>query len=257
MKYLLLILFWSFQCQAALEKIKLLLPTDRTIYESTIYHFGGEETFLRRFYEGNGKNIEKTVDAILATLDFREKYQLFEKEVTYSDIEQEISSSWCSRYPGYSLDGHAIGYTQLSRLNPKELLSKYSEDQIEQFYVKWLEIGLALQRGTEIDGVYEVYDLKGLGIRQFSKTNINLVKKLISIALKHYPEHLAIGSIVNMPRVGRIAWGLVSKILDSDTKLKIRMIDREVESNLIDLFGSEQKYRDVMKSMNSEPNLYQ
>lgn len=104
--------------------------------------------------------------------------------------------------------------------------SKRDIDEITKFIVWCLEEACARCCEEVIDNLCIVFDLA-----EFSTNNLDyqLIKNIIWLLGKHYPERLGVCLIMNAPTIFSTVWPVIRQWLDEKTSQKVFFVSSEEE----------------------------
>ena len=211
------------ELRAALDD-ELSLPTSARMLEA----FGGIEHCLSRFLEARASNVTEAAAMFQATACFRRENGLDGGDALpqlSDDLKERMESIWPGAYSGFSADNSPVMFFRFGSVDLRRAMDTATEEEIRQFYLHWMERGLALQKEgstraaavagtTTADsdgdggdatalscrrGMIEVYDAGGLAVSSVYIPGIRLFARVLGLGQDHYPQNLRKCFIVNAP----------------------------------------------------------
>lgn len=219
----------------------------------TIERFGGDRCCLYRFLKAKSWNVELAEKKLRKTIEWR-------TQVGANNIQQDqhaekifsfMKPHWPEKIIGTSLQGNPISYFDLAQAIQTCQMDLWIEENVQSFYVTWMENSLQLQRdgrqrhgplgaGNNMPSCIVVYNLKDLKLSHVMKcvSGLKSFVKILGIIEEHYPENLHKAVIVNVPCVFyRCVWPLVQQGLDKNTLNNIHLTEGEGRSLLTEVLG--------------------
>ena len=219
----------------------------------TVEAFGGPAHCATRFLglHGSAKKAKKKFDATAA---WRKECAVDRINETAAETVERIHPSWSGRWIGWNPDGSPVQIWRVGAMRPKQFTSDFSENEITQFYIHYMEQGLSMQRARGMTQTIEIYDLAGVKSSQVHIGPLNLLSRVLSIGQKHYPENLRKAYVINAPGFFQAGFACVEPVLGSATRSKLRVSQGDLRSELEVLLGNELTR---MLDPSSEPSLSQ
>lgn len=127
-----------------------------------------------------------------------------------------------------------VGTLLTKAADPARLLA---ERRFRAFYIYWMETSLRHQRATGQKKTIEVYDLKGLSFSQLYMPGLRMLARTLKIGQSYYMESLHRCVVINTPRVFKMAWSLISSVLNERTRAKTLFFSDDGADFLQELMG--------------------
>ena len=220
--------------------------------------YGDRDRVLLNFLRaGDVKyDIQLAVRRLRATLDFRREMGLdaWNASGAGDSLQKAIDADvvrehWPFAYPGRATDGCVIQFARVANVDPKHLMSTFSEERLRQYIIMWYERAVQLQResteatGATCPGTYDVYDLSGLRLGQFDLRALRGISRVIKVGQTHWPENLRRSFIINTPSFIHGVWRIVRLAIHEKTQQKI-VFSTTVPPELAATLGSEEAVAD-------------
>lgn len=209
----------------------------------TVEAFGGETCMFNRFLQATRWNVEQADKKIRSTVEWRRSVGA--NSVSQSSecgrVWELMKPHWPEKLIGTTKAGNPVTYFDLSQAVRICQMDIWTEANVQNFYVSFMEQSLKLQReGREKCGPQGdcnnmpssvvVYNLKGLRFSDCLKcvSGLKALAKILGIIDEHYPENLHQAVIINVPCLFyKAVWPIVQKALDARTLSNILLSDGE------------------------------
>lgn len=205
----------------------------------TVARFGGDRSCLHRFLRSKQLNVNRAEKKLRKTIAWR-------KEVNANEIQQDgealriwdlMKPHWPEKIISTTNKGNPVSYFDLAAAVRTCQLDLWTEQNVQSFYVSWMERSLQMQRegrdrygplgaGNNMPSSVVVYNLKDLRLSHVMNcvSGLKAFVKILGIIEEHYPENLHKAVIINVPCVFyRCIWSLVQKGLDANTLSNIHL----------------------------------
>lgn len=220
---------------------------------ATVARFGGERSCFHRFLHAKRQSVVTTEQKLRKTVEWRK--QVGANEILESSAARKVYSLmepvWPEKVIGCTPDGSPISYFDTAQAVQTCQLDIWTEDNVQTFYVAWMEHSLRLQRegrqrhgpcgeGNNMPASVVVYNLKDLRLSHVVRCMKGLAAlvKILGIIDEHYPENLRKAVIINVPCIFyKMVWPLVQKALDARTLANVHLSDGEGREMLSKVFG--------------------
>ena len=208
------------------------LRASQEVADEMIWALGGKPLCFERFLVARNLNVAAAAIMVRDTLVFRSQL---------SPMTDELKARTAPLWPGCFIDrtkdGNPLVIFQLGKIDPRKILATVTEDEFRAFYIFWMETSLRHQRATGHKKTIEVYDLKGLSFSQLYMPGIRMLARTLKIGQGHYMESLHRCIIINTPRVFKMAWTLISSVLNERTRAKTLFFSDDGSDFLSDVMG--------------------
>lgn len=246
------------------EAVRGLLGAEITsgVGAAMMCKFGGVERCLARYvrYAGAG---EPAAAAVRATVAFRTEHNVDEIEarITENGTLDLVGPLWFSAFnPNCSPDGSPILYYKAEVVDGGRIVASCTEEQFRDFYLYWMEKGLAMQvasinAGAEPAGVIEIYDIANVGISQLHISGMMLLSRVLGLGQLHYPENLAKGYLINAPWWISQGYSLITPVLSQATVDALSISSDDCREDLL-THMSEEEHTAMLASVVAPPPEY-
>lgn len=192
------------------ERMRLIVDADPKQYHNEF----SLQRYLRAF-----KNLDIAFQAILKTNKWREEYGV--RDLANSPaIQKNQNKARVLRHR--DCFGRPVIYIPAKNHNASER----DIDELTKFIVHCLEEACQKCFEEVTDNLCIIFDLA-----EFSTScmDYQLVKNIIWLLSKHYPERLGVCLIINAPVVFSTIWPVIKGWLDENTAKKVVFVDSETE----------------------------
>ncbi|CAD7091188.1 unnamed protein product [Hermetia illucens] len=192
------------------ERMRLIAEADPKQYHNEY----SLKRYLRAF-----KTVDAAFQAILKTNKWREEYGAANLAGTPA-VQNNSNKARVLR--NRDCFGRPVIYIPAKNHNASER----DIDELTKFIVYCLEEGCGKCFEEVIDNLCIIFDLA-----EFSTScmDYQLVKNIIWLLSKHYPERLGVCLIINAPVVFSTIWPVIRTWLDDNTAKKVVFVDNEIE----------------------------
>lgn len=196
--------------KALKDRMQLIVSADEKQYHNNFS--------LRRFLIAF-KTVDLAFQAILKTNKWKEDYGVKTLGAT-PEIQNNMDKARVLKHR--DMIGRPVIYIPAKNHNA----SKRDIDELTKFIVWCLEEACARCCEEVIDNLCIVFDLA-----QFSTSNLDyqLIKNMIWLLGKHYPERLGVCLVINAPTVFSTVWPVIRGLLDEKTSQKVIFVNSEEE----------------------------
>lgn len=217
-----------------------------------VERFGGRERCLLRWLRVVQFDVASAKQRFLETLKWRIQVganSILENPAAIA-VAEKVKTYWPGAFCGTSMDALPIQLLRIGQLSPQKILSDITEEEMQTFYIYWMELSNATQvkylRQREREGKdpslcrgqIEIYDCSSLGLRQMHVQGLRLVARTLALGSTHYPENLYRGFIINIPTVFSVGWKVISPVLNENARRLITISSGTCEEELKALVGA-------------------
>ena len=111
--------------------------------------FGGEARCLLRMLRGNLMVVEDALAQFKAILEFRQNYRVDSLDPNHA-LAHECKPFWVAELAGRaahgSVKGAVIQAAVVRFVRPAQLLERFDQEQLDDFFIHWMELRLKRQR---------------------------------------------------------------------------------------------------------------
>lgn len=171
------------------------------------------ERYLRAF-----KTVDAAFQAVLKTNKWRKEYGVEFLNKRNPIIQKHLEANKARVLNYRDLSGRPIIYIPARNHN----VNDRDIEELTKFIVFCLEDACKRCFEEVIDNLCIIFDLKDFGI---TCMDYQLVKNLIWLLSKHYPERMGICLIMNAPTVFSTCWPVIRGWLDENTSRKVKFVE--------------------------------
>ncbi|XP_012265056.1 CRAL-TRIO domain-containing protein C3H8.02 [Athalia rosae] len=193
------------------ERMALITSADPTQYHNEF----SLKRYLRAF-----KNVDAAFQAILKTNAWRVEYGVAHLNPKSAIVENNLNKARVLRHR--DMYGRPVIYIPAKNHNPNER----DIDILTKFIVYCLEDACKRCFEEVIDNLCIVFDLKDFGMTCMDN---QLLRNLIWLLSRHYPERLGVCLILNAPTLFSTCWAVIKGWLDENTSSKVVFVNSDIE----------------------------
>lgn len=194
-------------------RIKLIAEADPEQYQN--------DFALKRYLRAFG-TVDKAFQSILKTNKWRREYEVSQLNPDHPVIKKHLDENKIRVLRHRDMQGRPVLYIPAKDHNARER----DIDELTKFFVYCLEEACKKCYEEVIDNLCIVFDLKDFGL---SSMDYELVKNLIWLLSRHYPERLGVCLIINAPTLFSGCWAVIKGWLDEKTASKVTFVNSESE----------------------------
>ncbi|KAJ8922701.1 hypothetical protein NQ315_007735 [Exocentrus adspersus] len=195
------------------KRMKLIVDADPSQYHNDY----SLKRYLRAF-----KTVDDSFKAILKTNKWRKEYGVSELTVDTPAVRTNLQSNKARVLRHRDMVGRPVIYIPAKNHN----VTNRDIDELTKFIVYCLEEACKKCFEEVIDNLCIVFDLKDFGV---TCMDYQLVKNLVWLLSRHFPERLGICLIINSSALFSSCWTVIKGWLDENTTSKVKFINSEEE----------------------------
>ncbi|KAK6625884.1 hypothetical protein RUM43_006183 [Polyplax serrata] len=195
------------------SRMKLIVDTDPAQFHDDY----SLKRYLRAF-----KTVDGAFQAVLKTNKWRVEYKLDQLSLDCPEIKKHHDANRARVLRHRDMIGRPVIYIPARNHN----VNDRNIDELTKFIVYCLEEACKKCFQEVIDNLCIVFDLKDFGL---SCMDYQMVKNLIWLLSKHYPERLGVCLIINSPPLFNTCWVVIKGWLDENTSGKVTFVNSEEE----------------------------
>lgn len=198
------------------------------------------DLILLRYLRCNRFDIAKSYQHIKSNIEWREENKVVElcslqpDDILGCSIYEvnKIATHWHCNYDNI---GRPVLYKKYDKLNIENLEKISSVDKLIRYHIWEQEACLRIcyeqtfRLGYIVDTLFIVIDLQNMSLRQIQRDFVPIMKGVIQIDQKQYPETLGQMLIINAPSTFSIVWSVLKGWLDPVTASKISIVSSRNE----------------------------
>ncbi|XP_050306935.1 uncharacterized protein LOC126743759 [Anthonomus grandis grandis] len=168
------------------------------------------------------KDVDSAFQAILKTNKWRKDYGVSELSPDHPVIKKHLEANRARVLKHRDMYGRPVIYIPAKNHNVNER----DLDELTKFIVYCLEDACKRCFEEVIDNLCIVFDLKDFGLNCM---DYQLIKNLIWLLSRHYPERLGVCLIINSPALFSGCWTVIKGWLDEKTAGKVTFVNSEAD----------------------------
>ncbi|KAL1490506.1 hypothetical protein ABEB36_013188 [Hypothenemus hampei] len=193
------------------NRMKLISEADPEQYHNDF----SLKRYLRAF-----KTVDSAFQAILKTNKWRKEYGVSQLTPEHPIVKKNLDENKARVLKHRDMHGRPVVYIPAKNHNANER----DLDELTKFIVYCLEEACKKCFEEVIDNLCIVFDLKDFGINCM---DYQLIKNLIWLLSRHYPERLGVCLIINAPTIFSGCWPVIKGWLDEKTAGKVTFVNSE------------------------------
>lgn len=195
------------------NRLKLIFEADPEQYHND----ASIKRFLRAFL-----TVDDAFQALLKCNKWRKEYGVTSISPNDPDIKKNLESKKALVLRHRDFQGRPVIYIPARQ----HCVTERDLNELTRFIVYTLEVACKKCFEEVIDNLCIIFDLKDFGLQCM---DYQLVKNLIWLLSKHYPERLGICLIMNSPTIFAGCWSIIRGWLNEVTASKVVFINNEQE----------------------------
>ncbi|XP_063227643.1 uncharacterized protein LOC134533867 [Bacillus rossius redtenbacheri] len=195
------------------ERMKLISEADPNQYHN--------ELSLKRYLKAFN-TVDAAFQAILKTNKWRNEYQVATLNEDNIIVKKHLENNKARVLRHRDMIGRPVIYIPARNHN----VNDRSIDELTKFIVYCLEEACKKCFEEVVDNLCIVFDLKDFGLNCM---DYQMIKNLIWLLSRHYPERLGVCLVLNAPGLFSGCWAVIKGWLDENTSSKVVFVSTEEE----------------------------
>ncbi|CAH0392953.1 unnamed protein product [Bemisia tabaci] len=199
--------------QSLKDRMKVISEADPSQYHNDF----SLRRYLRAF-----KTVDAAFQQILKTNKWRAEYKVTELTEEHPVIKDYLTKNKVKVLKHRDMQGRPVIYIPAKNhsANDRDI------DELTQYIVYCLEEACKKCFEEIVDNLCIVFDLKDFGL---SCMDYQVVKNLIWLLSRHYPERLGVCLVINAPMLFTGCWAVIKGWLDENTTSKVTFVYSDEE----------------------------
>lgn len=195
------------------SRMKLIADADPTQYHNDF----SLKRYLRAF-----KTPDDAFKAVLKTNKWRKEYGVEGLTPDTPAIKENMEANKARVLRHRDMNGRPVVYIPAKNHSA----SDRDIDELTKFIVYCLEEACKKCFEEVVDNLCIIFDLKDFGLNCM---DYQVIKNLIWLLSRHYPERLGVCLILNAPALFSGCWSIIKGWLDENTSSKVTFVNSEMD----------------------------
>lgn len=192
-----------------------------------------DDWYLLRFLRSRKFKLPDTITMFETFINWRKSFNTDHMiENDFSQIDSFSKDNWEHGYYSTTRDGYPVYIERYAKTDINKVLTTYTTEQIQQYYVNSYEIMLhciwpecSRVAGRRIDALVTILDFKGLGIGRMLKADTRAFLGLATgICQDYYPECSGKMFLINTSMTFGALWAILKLMINKKTRDKISVL---------------------------------
>ncbi|CAH1422273.1 unnamed protein product [Lactuca virosa] len=200
---------------------------------------------MLRYLVAKNFNIEGAKNMWISMLQWRKDFGADNilEDFKFSELD-EVLRYFHQGYHGIDKEGRPVYIEILGQADPKKLMKVTTVERYVKYYVQEYERTLAIRfpacsiaAGRRVSSSTTVIDVQGVGLWNFTKPVIELIRRLQQIN-NNYPDTLCQMFIINAGSGFKMLWNMIQSFLEPKAKSKIHVLGTNFLSTLLEVIDA-------------------